>query len=140
MTDNRKVTVEFTIFNMLELLRGQIEDREKELAKVEAELRDILFEMQKIRYLQSLDPFYQKNVDYPENYKQYPDMEQRREDLIRVIGILKQQMTAVQAKADAQARSGGGAMPQPEPAGEPESGGAKRRFDDFDSWRRKRGS
>ncbi|MFH1377522.1 MAG: hypothetical protein ABIH86_02070 [Planctomycetota bacterium] len=140
MTDN-PIHVEFTIFNQIELLRQEVEKREEELRSVESSIRDILFELEKIRYLQSLDAFYhnQKNVAYPANYESFPDLEQRRTDLVRVIATLKQTLEIVSQQTS-------GARPV-KPSGAPDSGtkspsappgGAKRGFDDFDTFRQRR--
>ena len=140
MTDN-PIHIDFTIFNQIELLRQEIDKREEELRSVESSIRDILFELEKIRYLQSLDAFYhnQKNVAYPANYETFPDLEQRRGDLVRVIATLKQTLEVASQQTS-------GARPV-KPSGPPDSGaktpaassgGSKRGFDDFDSFRQRR--
>ena len=136
MTD-QPIQVDFSIYNQIELLRQEIDRREDDLKDAESRIRDILFELEKIRYLQSLDTFYhdQKNLAYPDNYDTFPDLEQRRLDLIRVIGVLKQNLDYLSGQAGA---------PKPKPAAaaadapQRAPGGAKRGFDDFDSFRQRR--
>ena len=141
MTD--QIHVDITIYNQIELLRQEIDRREEEFKSIESSIRAVLFELEKVRYLQSLDAFYHdpNNVSYPDNYESFPDMEQRRIDLFRVIATLKQQLNAAIQQTG---------MPRPAPAAASEptarassassaSGGPKRGFDDFDSFRRRRG-
>jgi hypothetical protein len=141
MTDN-PIHVEFTIFNQIELLRQEVEKREEELRSVESSIRDILFELEKIRYLQSLDAFYhnQKNIAYPANYETFPDLEQRRSDLVRVIATLKQtlEIASQQTSGARPVKSAGSPDPASKSPAAPSSGGAKRGFDDFDTFRQRR--
>ena len=140
MTDN-PIHVDFTVFNQIELLRQEVDRREDELRGTESSIRDILFELEKIRYLQSLDAFYhnQKNVSYPSNYEDFPELEQRRVDLIRVIATLKQTLDAVSQQTGGARPAKSAATPdQPSKTAGASGSGAKRGFDDFESFRRHR--
>jgi hypothetical protein len=137
MTTNNQLQVEFTVYNALETLRAEVETREKELLKVESDIKTILLEVERIRYLQSLDTFYHQegNIKYPEKYQQYPELEQRRLDLTRVLGVLKAQLQTVQAQT--------GDLPAPQkPPAQTAPGADKgkpaRKFDDFENFRRNR--
>ena len=132
-----KLSYELTPFERLEIIRLEVEERQEELAEVEATIRGVLYEVERLRLLAGISKAYAK-AKAPEGYDKLDKLEARRVQLGAQIAALKAALPAIETQATGAA---GGTAPAAGPAGA--SGGAKAQrkpkgFSSFDDFRSKK--
>jgi hypothetical protein len=130
---NTPITVHLSKFEQLEILRTEIEAREEQLKQTERQIRQILYEMERQRYLQTLHEIF---VQLPP-----PEGAENLEQLNQIRDALGDAILAMQAALkQLEAETAGQSAPPPRPgmlkqmAAQPPSGanlGAPRRKFDF---------
>ena len=130
------ITVQLTKFEQIEILRAEIEAREEELRKTEVRMREVLFEMERQKYLKTLHPLYQA-VQPPPDAANLTQLNDYREALRGAIQVMQAALAALEKETAGQAvppsRSAGGLRPGgPAAAAAP---GQRRKFDSFDDFR-----
>lgn len=95
------VTVTLTTFEKLQVLRGELKDREEELQGIEKNLRDALRALATHRYLRSVSPYYANRPPPPEAAS-VPEIEKRRQALYGVIQMIRAAIPRLEAGVPAQ--------------------------------------
>lgn len=138
------ITVQLSKFEQLEILRLETEAREEELRGLETKIRDILYDVEKRRYLHSLHPIFQELQPHAEMVN-YQTIVQRRQALDEALANLKAATAALEAETAGLTRPSG-AMPagglRAMQASQPGAAGAaapRRKFDSFDDFRATKG-
>ncbi|HTL54013.1 MAG TPA: hypothetical protein VL860_15680 [Planctomycetota bacterium] len=106
------IKVELTVFNQLQILRDELEARTAELAHLEGKMREIQFEIERIRYLGTIDPMLAQ-VEPPKEYAEFPKMEERRQSLYRAVAALKANLQVAETETGGAA---GGSAGQRQPS------------------------
>lgn len=123
------IKIELTVYNHLQILRTELEERTEELAKLESRMKEIQFEVERIRYLGTIDPALAQ-VAPPADYAQYSQMEEKRANLYRAIAALKANLQVVETETGSQPEAG--KQPSLAELRAQKPGAAKRsRFDTF---------
>jgi hypothetical protein len=122
-----RIRVELSPFEKLQILRAEEEDRKKELAELEAEIREKNQFVATQRYLESLSPYYAANPRAGLPTREEIDaLETRRVQLHELIANIAASMeVAIQSTG----KKGGAAPAQPEPSAEPAGSARKAKFD-----------
>jgi len=128
------ITVSLSKFEHIEILRAEIEAREEELKQTERQIREVLWEMERQQYLQSLHSHFQK-MEPPKDAANLTLLNEMRDALTDAIQAMKMTLTALEAETAGQAAppvrgglSRGSAAPAPHPAAPPPPG-PRRKFD-----------
>ncbi len=121
------ISVSLTKFQQLEILRQEEEDRAKEMAEVEKRIRNILWEMERLKYLQRVHPHYM-SVKPPEEASALADLEKYRQSLGGALAAIKIAIQALEKEL-------GPGVAAPPPGG---SGQARRKYNSFEEFRRNR--
>lgn len=127
------ITVQLSEFQQLEILRLELAAREEELHQTEAKIREVLFELERLKYLQGLNQLYQKQPQ-PQEAANLSQMQARREALRDALDALQAALSALEKETVGQtphARGAGLGAPAT-------SAGPKRRFDSFDDFKASR--
>jgi len=129
------ITVQLSKFEQIEIVRLEIGTREEELRQTESKMRDVLFDIERLKYLKSLHALYQQQQT-PEAAK-LPELQARREALRGALDALQAAMDALQKETAGQVPPPPRAAGQTRPAGNQAAAapGAKRRFDSFEDFR-----
>ncbi len=131
MSAIEKIQVELSPFEKLQILRSELDDRQKELAGLEAEIRSKLQVSQTQRYLESLSPYYAANPrEGLASREEVEAMEARRVQLHELIRNIEATIPMLlQSKGQDAGR-------QAAPAAAPAAPGPvrKARFDSFDDF------
>jgi len=127
------ITVQLTKFEQIEILRAEIETRDEELRKTEGQIRDILFEIERQRYLQALHPLFAK-LSPPQEAANLPQLQTHKDALRGAIQVMEAALAALEKETAGQAApaSRGLGRPGAGPAG---AAGPRRKFDSFDDFR-----
>ncbi len=136
------IQVNLSIFEKLEILRQEIDLREEELKEAEKSIRQILHEIERQKYLQTVHPLFQ-HLPPPAEAANLPQLHSNREALHQALLAMKASMQAIEAET--------GGRPQKPPADDLRTlqqqrpgtgaGGAasrKPKFDSFDDFRNQR--
>ena len=127
------ISVQLSKFEQLEILRSEIEAREEQLKQTERQIREILYEMERQRYLQSLHAIFAQ-LPLPEGAENLEQLNQIRDALGDAILAMQAALRQLEAE------TAGQTAPAPRPgmlkqmAAQPPSGagaGAPRRKFDF---------
>jgi hypothetical protein len=127
------ITVQLSKFELIEILRLEIEAREEELRQTEIKIRDVLLEIERLKYLQSLSTFYAKQPQ-PQDAGNLPQLAARREALGEAIETLQAALTALEKETVGQVAPAA-RLSSPARAG---VSGARRKFDSFEDFRSNR--
>lgn len=132
------ISVQLSKFEHIEILREEIEAREKELQESERKIREILWASEKQRYLKSLHPFFLSALQDSPEAAQIPQLHIRREALSQALEIMRVQLTQVEAETAGQTAppSQGGGVPQKKLSELQAQGPKKNRFDSFDDFKK----
>jgi len=126
------ITLQLTKFEQLEILRQEVEAREEELRTIEKSVRQILWELERQKYLKSLTPFFEQ-LAAPEEAARLPDLEAYRVALGEAIETMKASVAALEKDTKDQ-------VPPPNSKGNGPSrfGPRKAGFDSFEDFRSQR--
>ena len=91
------ISVQLTKFENIEILRIEIEAREEELKVSEKTIRALLYEIEKVRYLKSLHPFFLQIPDPPEAAT-VPQLHTKREALNQAIETMKAHLAQLEGE------------------------------------------
>jgi hypothetical protein len=91
------IKVELTVFNQLQILRDEMEARSEELAHIETRMKEVQFEIERIRYLGTIDPLLAQ-IEPPKEYAEYAKMEEHRQSLYRALAALKANLQVVETE------------------------------------------
>lgn len=91
------IKFDLTVFNHLQILRDEIEARSEELAHLETRMKEVQFEIERIRYLGTIDPMLAQ-IEPPKEYAEYPKMEEHRQALYRALAALKANLQVVETE------------------------------------------
>lgn len=129
------IRVELSPFQKLKILRDQFEERQEELEKTEALIRDAYLEIETQRYLESLGPYYASNrpTDLP-TAETITAMEQQRAQLAQLIATIEATIPVMMQTAEGKGPAPAAAAPS-QPAGP----ARKVKFDSFDDFKQKKG-
>jgi len=135
------IQIQLSKFEQLEILRSEIELREGELKQTEKSIREVLFEQERQKYLQTIHPIFSQ-LPPPQHAATLPQLHANREALGEAIVVMQTAFQALEAETHGQnappsrnpsvLRSAAGASGAAAPAA-----GAPRRakFDSFDDFR-----
>jgi len=129
------IAVQLTKFEQLEILRTEVKEREEELKQNEKQIRSLLYEVERIRYLQTLHPLFQQ-LRAPAELQQLPQLQQQRELLADALRVLTGAIT--QLEAETAGMTPPPSTQRPAAPGAAGAAGARRRFDSFDDFRANR--
>lgn len=133
------ITVQLSKFEQLEILRLETEAREDELRALETKVRDILYDVEKRRYLHSLHPLFQEIEPHAEMVN-YQAIVQRREAIDEALTNLKAATAALEAETGSAPRPAGGLRAlQSQPPAAASAAAPRRKFDSFDDFRATKG-
>ena len=129
------IFVQLSKFEQIEILRAEIELREEELKTAEKQIRVILFELERQKYLQTVHQLFQQ-LQAPEQAGDVPQLNANREALNNAIQSMKAALGALEADTAGQSapasrglqaqRAGGAAAP---------SAVRRAKFDSFDDFK-----
>lgn len=129
------ITLQLSKFEQIEILRAEIDARDEELRHLETKLKDILYDVEKRRYLQSVHPLFQECQPHPDMVN-YQALCQRRESIGEALDLLKSNLSALEAETGTiGAPRPAGLRQPPAPAGLPGAAPVRKRFDSFDDFR-----
>lgn len=94
--------VELTKFEQLEILRHEEETLTEKSRETERAIADIQYQVARLRYLQSVDPYYHL-LPPPEGLKQLPEWEKMRRDVTRALEAVRTQISLLEADASVKA-------------------------------------
>jgi hypothetical protein len=126
------ITLQLSKFEQLEILRLEIETREEELRNIEKSIRQILWELERQKYLKSLSPFFEQ-LTLPEEAARLPDLEAYRVALGDAIETIRAGVAALEKETKDQVPPPKGNMPS-------RFGPRKAGFDSFEDFRSQRKS
>jgi hypothetical protein len=95
------ITVTFTSFEKLEILRGELKACEEHLQKVEKELRDAMRSLATHRYLKSVSSYYASRPTPPEAAT-VREVEKRRQALYQVIQEIRAEIPRLEVAGPGQ--------------------------------------
>ena len=121
------ITVSLTKFQQLEILRQEEEDRAREFADIEKKIRAILWEVERIKYLQRVHPHY-RALKIPEEAAELPALEQYRQSLADALATVRASIQELEKEL------GPGAAAPPPGSGMQ----ARRKYNSFEEFRRSR--
>ena len=131
------ITVALTDFERLEILRHELELREQELQDAEKDVRRILYEVERQKYLASIHALFQQ-LPQPEEAANLPQLIANRDGLHQAIQAMKAALQALEAAT----RGAAPTAAAPQRPGAPQRGSApgsqRMRFDSFEEFRRQR--
>jgi hypothetical protein len=129
------IAVQLSKFEQLEILRHEIEAKNEELKEVERNIKDTLYDVERLRYLQSLHPLYHQ-VPPPEKAAHLPQLTQMRDAITDAIVTMQAALKALEADTAGQTAPPsrmqvppGGFRSQQTQAPAPAPGAVKRKFD-----------
>lgn len=130
------ITVQLSKFEQIEILRLELGEREEELRQTESKIRDILFEIERLKYLRSLHALYQKQPE-PQEAASLPELQSRREALREALDTLQAALSALERETAGQTPPAG-RVARPPSSSAADRSGAKRRFESFEDFRANR--
>ncbi len=101
------ITHTLSAFEQIEILRHEIEQFEEELKKSESNIRTVLYQIEKQRFLMSVHPIFNTGQIVPES-DTLPEMYTARETLASALDAMKRLL------ADLEAASGGAPIRMPQ--------------------------
>jgi len=138
------ITVQLSKFEQLEILRIETDAREDELRALETKIRDILYDVEKRRYLHTLHPIFQEIEPHAEMVN-YQTLVQRRQAIDEALTNLKAATAALEAETAGLSRPSGALPPgglralQGQPSAAAGAAAPRRKFDSFDDFRATKG-
>ena len=140
------IQIHLSKFEQIEILRSEIELREHELKQTEKSIREVLFEQERQKYLQTIHPIFAQ-LPEPPHAENMPQMLANREALGAALLVMQEALNALETETAGQA-----APPSRNPglprAGAAGSAGAaagsavprRAKFDSFDDFKANRTS
>ena len=89
------IQIQLSKFEQLEIVRAEIELREKELKQTEKSIREVLFEVERQRYLQTIHPIFSQ-LPPPEQAANLPQLHANREALAAAIEAMQAAVKALE--------------------------------------------
>jgi len=133
------ITIQLSKFEQIEILRLEIEEREEELRQTEIKIRNVLFDVERLKFLKGLHAIYQKQPQ-PQEAANLPALHAQRDALRDALDVLQEALSALRRETAGQApppgRGAGPARPGSNPAAP--TSGPRRKFDTFDDFRANR--
>ena len=128
------LNLELSKFEQLEIVRQEIEAREQELAECEKNIRAILWELERLKYLRTVHPFFQ-NVQPPGEVNRLEEWQTRREALGAAVSALKAALPVLEKETKGQVPP-----PSRQPVTPSRLGGTPRKagFEPFEEFRNQR--
>src|SRR5205809_7984450 len=90
------IVIQLSNFEQIEILRHEIEQFEEELKKTEVRIREVLYQVEKQRYLSTVHPVFQHTQNVPDG-QALPELFNARETLASAIDSMKVAMTSLEA-------------------------------------------
>jgi hypothetical protein len=133
------ITLQITKFEQIEILRAEIEAREEELHKTEVHIREILFDVERLKFLQTIHAIYTRQQQ-PAEAANLAQLHAQRDALREAVQAMQATLAALEKETAGQAAppsrgpvaARSGAAPGVPP-------GSRRRFDSFDDFRSQQG-
>ena len=132
------IRVTLSPYERLEILRQELELREQEFLEVEKRVRQILWELERQRYLQTVHPLFQQ-LQKPAEASELPQLNANREALDSALKTLRTTFQAVEEEVRILPASAKGSQ---DPSGSRPGAGANQRrakFDSFEQFRQQKG-
>jgi chromosome segregation ATPase len=126
------ITVQLTKFEQIEILRAEIDARESELKQLERQVREILFEMERQKLLQSLHAVF-RELRPPADAVNLPQLQGRREAITEAVQVLQASLANLERETVGQVPTGTARPAAGAPGGRP-----GRKFDSFDDFKASR--
>jgi chromosome segregation ATPase len=127
------ITVQLTKFEHLEILRAEIETREGELKQLERQVREILFEMERQKYLQTVHAVF-RELRPPADAVNLPQLQARRETVTEAVQALQATVANLERETAGQVPTGTARPATGAPGARP-----GRKFDSFEDFKANRG-
>ena len=125
------IQVQLSKFEQIEILRAEIELREQELRQTEKQIRDLLFESERQKYLRSVHPIFNQ-LPAPESAAHLPQLNANRDALGEALEAMRSSLAKAEAETAGQtappSRNPAAGLPRP---AQPRAA----RFDSFDQFR-----
>jgi hypothetical protein len=129
------LSVQLSKFEQLEILRSEIEARQEELKKADSQVREILYEMERQRYLQGIHPLFQQ-LTPPAEAANLAQWNAHRDALTDALQFMESTLNALQAETAGQSAPPSRGLSRPGAAAPAAAPGAPRRkFDSFDDFK-----
>jgi hypothetical protein len=128
------LNLELSNFEQLEIVRQEIEAREGELGECEKNIRTLLWELERLKYLRTVHPFFQ-NVQPPGEAGKLAELQAHRETLSEALAALKAAVAVLEKETKGQVRP---PSRQPAVPARPGAGPRKAGFDSFEEFRDQR--
>lgn len=126
-----RIQVQLSVYEKVQILRDQLEERQEELAEVERTIRTKLQEIEKQRFLEGLSPYYAMHTEGLPSPDEIEELEKQRSLLVDLIATIEQQIPALLGSAGEEPRAAQqGAAPagsEPPQTPPPPGGGAARK-------------
>lgn len=90
------ISIQLSNFQQIEILRDQIEQFEEELKKTESRIRDVLYQVEKQRYLRTVHSIFQQLADAPDS-QALPELHVTREALADALDVMKTSLASLEA-------------------------------------------
>lgn len=92
------IKIELSVFEKLQIIRTEQEERTEEKEKLEGVIKSLLFEIEQASYLKSINPAYEK-IDTSEQEQKLATLESRREELDSILESLNKALPELEAMA-----------------------------------------
>ena len=121
------IHIELSVFEKLQIVRTELEQRQEEKEKLEGLIKSLLFEIEQAKYLKSLDPAYQK-IDTTEQEEKLESLNKRRAEIYSILEKLEKTYPELETQARGK-KPGAGTQGG--------SGGLDKKFSSFDDFKKK---
>ncbi|HEY3319950.1 MAG TPA: hypothetical protein VGP72_05755 [Planctomycetota bacterium] len=129
------ITVTLSKFEQLEILRAEIEAREEELHNLDRQIRELLFELERQKFLKLLHPLFQR-MQPPQDLANLGQLNTTREQLTDALQTMRDTMTALETETAGQAAPASRLRSNAPPAA---PGIGRKKFDSFDDFKAAKG-
>ena len=129
------ITLQLSKFEQIEILRAEIEKREEELKQIERQMREVLFELERQRYLQTVHAMFHE-MPQPEQATNMPHYAVAHDTLSEAIEAMHATLTRLQSETAGQTAPPSRSAQQARPGmAAPSAPAVRRKFDSFDDFK-----
>lgn len=132
------VSLKLSKFEQIEILRAEIELRDTELKQVEKQIRAVLFEVERQRFLQTLHSVFQQ-LTPPEHAAHLPELEANREALFDALAVMQSALKNLETETTGQTAPPSRSSGMIRPAGGINAP-KRAKFDSFDDFKASKSS